>query len=185
MDNTVVTSDTHAFHANIIKYSKRPFANVFQMNLAMATHINEALPNGGHLIHCGDWSFGGIKCAETFRSMLADGIKVTLILGNHDKRHRNNYRFKRLFQKIYVIYETKWCLQDVVFCHYAMRVWDKCHYGTWHLYGHSHGYLRDDPASLSFDCGVDCHNFKPLTFEEARAIISRKTWKPVDHQRPK
>ena len=31
--------------------------------------------------------------------------------------------------------------QLVVLCHYAMRVWDRSHYGSWHLYGHSHGNL--------------------------------------------
>ena len=36
--------------------------------------------------------------------------------------------------------------QDIVLCHYAMRVWQKSHYGAWMLYGHSHGTLPDNPG---------------------------------------
>jgi calcineurin-like phosphoesterase family protein len=177
----VVTSDTHAFHANIIKYSNRPFKDVDEMNTVMAQNINEALPSGGTLIHCGDWAFGDIKCAELFRGMLRYNIYITLILGNHDIKRRKDSRFTNLFDRIYDLYETKLYGQNVVFCHYAMRVWNKSHYGAWHLYGHSHGSLADDPNALSFDCGVDCHNFKPLTFDEIKAIMARKRWTPVDH----
>jgi calcineurin-like phosphoesterase family protein len=49
------------------------------------------------------------------------------------------------------------------------------------IYGHSHSSLPDDPNALSFDVGVDCHDFKPLSFEQVKMIISRKTWKPTDH----
>jgi calcineurin-like phosphoesterase family protein len=182
---TVVTSDTHAFHANIIKYSNRPFANVDEMNRKMADNINAALPSGGRLIHCGDWAFGSIDRCREFRLMLNPGIEVTLILGNHDNRFVQDYFFRKLFYKIYTLYEEKWNYQKVTFCHYAMRVWNCSHHGAWHLYGHSHGSLPDDPHSLSFDCGVDCHNFSPLTFDKVRAIMSRKSWKPIDHHAPR
>lgn len=62
-----------------------------------------------------------------------------------------------------------------------MRVWNKSHYGAWMLYGHSHGSLIDDPNSLSFDVGVDCHNYKPFSFEEVKEIMSHKIWKAIDH----
>jgi len=71
--------------------------------------------------------------------------------------------------------------QQIILCHYAMRVWDKSHWGIWHLYGHSHGSLPDDPRSLSYDVGVDKNNFTPLLFEEVKEIMSKKTFKPVDH----
>jgi calcineurin-like phosphoesterase family protein len=62
-----------------------------------------------------------------------------------------------------------------------MRVWNKSHHGAWHLYGHSHGTLPDDPNALSFDCGVDCHNYTPISFEQVEAIMAKKTFKPIDH----
>jgi calcineurin-like phosphoesterase family protein len=44
------------------------------------------------------------------------------------------------------------------------------------LYGHSHGDLADDETSLSFDIGVDCHDFYPLSYEEVKAIMAKKKW---------
>ncbi len=39
--------------------------------------------------------------------------------------------------------------------HYAQRVWEHSHHGSWHVYGHSHGSLPDDIKSKSIDVGVD------------------------------
>ncbi len=71
--------------------------------------------------------------------------------------------------------------QDIVMLHYSMRVWNKSHHGSWHLYGHSHGTLPDDPNSLSIDVGVDCHNYQPISYDEIKSIMSKKEFKPVDH----
>jgi calcineurin-like phosphoesterase family protein len=71
--------------------------------------------------------------------------------------------------------------QDITLCHYALRVFNKSHHGSWHLYGHSHGTLPDDPNSLSFDVGVDCHNYFPISLDQVKKIMSKKTWKPIDH----
>ncbi len=60
--------------------------------------------------------------------------------------------------------------------HYAMRVWNASHHGSWHLYGHSHGTLPDDITSLSFDIGVDSQHYKPLSYDEVKAIMSQKEW---------
>jgi calcineurin-like phosphoesterase family protein len=176
-----VTSDTHAFHYNIIKYSNRPFDNVTEMNAVMAMNINKLLVPGDTLYHLGDWAFGNLQCSIDFRSMINPGIKIILIIGNHDERHARYPQWVKLFNKVYDLYETKLNGKRTTLCHYAMRVWNKSHHGAWHLYGHSHGSLADDQHSLSFDVGVDCHNFMPLTFEQIAVIMDKKLWKPVDH----
>jgi calcineurin-like phosphoesterase family protein len=175
------TSDTHYGHANIIKYCNRPFANVDEMNTALATNINKVLPQGGILYHLGDWSMGGKTTPFAFRTMLNNNIKVYLIEGNHDESNIKNKEFLKLFEGVYPFLEKKINGQRITLCHYALRVWNKSHHGSWHLYGHSHGTLPDDPNSRSFDVGVDCHNFRPLTFEEVRDIILRKNYIPIDH----
>ena len=68
--------------------------------------------------------------------------------------------------------------QKIILFHYAMKVWRSSFRGTWHLYGHSHGHLFDDPTSRSFDVGVDCHNYAPLSYEEVKSIILKKDWTP-------
>jgi calcineurin-like phosphoesterase family protein len=66
----------------------------------------------------------------------------------------------------------------IVLFHYALREWNASHWGSYHLYGHSHGTLPDIDTSLSFDIGVDCHNFYPLSYEEVKAIMKKKNWQP-------
>ena len=53
--------------------------------------------------------------------------------------------------------------QLVVLCHYSMRVWDRSHYGSWHLYGHSHGNLP--PLKNSLDVSVDCWGYRPVSID--------------------
>lgn len=67
--------------------------------------------------------------------------------------------------------------------HYAHRVWRGSHRGVWHLYGHSHGSLADDPHALSMDVGVDVrgYGYWPLSFDEIREAMAQKDWRPVDH----
>ena len=65
-----------------------------------------------------------------------------------------------------------------------MKVWDHSHYGAWQLYGHSHGTLLDDSDSLSMDCGADCNNYYPFSYEDVKAHMAKKTFKPVDHHNP-
>jgi len=66
----------------------------------------------------------------------------------------------------------------IVLFHYSLREWNASHWGTYHLYGHSHGTLEDLSNSLSFDIGVDCHNFYPLSYKEVKSIMRKKDWKP-------
>jgi len=174
------TSDTHAFHENIIKYSNRPFSSVDEMNICMANNINAKVQKNHTLYHLGDWAFGGLANTIKFREMI-NCSNVVLIIGNHDKHHLKHESFRKLFSRIYDLYEVRSEGKTIVLFHYAMRVWDKSHHGRYHLYGHSHGSLYDDPNSLSFDVGVDCHNFQPLNVADVTAIMSKKTFKPIDH----
>ena len=64
-----------------------------------------------------------------------------------------------------------------------MKVWNTSHYGTWHLYGHSHDNLVDDPHAYSMDVGVDANNYKPLNIEDIGRHMENKVFKPVDHHR--
>ena len=55
-----------------------------------------------------------------------------------------------------------------------MRVWPHHARGAWHLYGHSHGNLPDDPLALSMDVGVDSHDFRPWHFDEIQVVMKAK-----------
>lgn len=178
------TSDSHASHRNIIKYSNRPFKSVDEMNTQLAKNWNELVNPGDLIFHLGDFCYGDLSQWENFRNQLNGDI--ILIKGNHDALQ--NGQIKHLFQGIHNFLEigvkdedapNGW--QHITLCHYALRVWNRSHYGSYSLFGHSHGTLPDDPNSLSFDVGVDCHDYKPISYNRVKEIMATKTFKPIDH----
>jgi calcineurin-like phosphoesterase family protein len=182
-ENPWFTSDHHWGHANIIRFCNRPFANVEDMNEALIENWNRVVGKNDVVYHLGDLFWMPTAEAKAVREQLNGRIR--LIKGNHDKTADN---MKEAFDWIKDYYELKVEDEDapegkrrIVLCHYAFRVWNKSHHGSWHLYGHSHGSLPDDPNSLSFDAGVDCHNFAPISYERVKEIMAVKRFVPIDH----
>jgi len=183
MEQIFFTSDHHFGHANIIRYSQRPFADVEEMNESLITNWNAVVGENDVVYHLGDIFMTPLPVAKAIRRQLNGRIR--LIRGNHDKVAES---MTDAFEWIKDIYEVKIPDPDavegrrrIVLCHYAMRVWNKAHHGAWHLYGHSHGSLPDDPESLSFDVGVDCHFYMPISFQRVKRIMEDKRFVPIDH----
>ena len=56
--------------------------------------------------------------------------------------------------------------QTIVLSHYPMAEWDRKHYGSWHLHGHSHCKHIAKPGELKIDVGVDCNNYTPVSLHQ-------------------
>ncbi|MEA2041648.1 MAG: metallophosphoesterase family protein [Bacteroidota bacterium] len=180
MNKIYFTSDHHFGHKNIIKYSERPFKDINEMDEILIRKWNEKVNPEDEVYHLGDV---GLSSSGKLRKILERlNGKIYLISGNHeDSAHACHTRFewiKDYYELVIKDDEFEKGEQLVVLFHYAIRNWNASHWGTYHLYGHSHGKLTDDPNSLSFDIGVDCHNFYPLSYEEVKAIMKTKSWKP-------
>lgn len=177
MNKYYFTSDTHFGHANIIKYCNRPFTSVWEMNKKMIEYWNAKVPVDGIVWHDGDFALGNLQDAIDVRNALHGEINI--IWGNHDQ---NAKKMDKMWATTQYYKELKVPgYPMIVLSHYAMRVWNKAHHGSWQLYGHSHGTLPDNPNARSFDIGVDCHNYSPLHIDEVAAIMANKTFVPVDH----
>jgi calcineurin-like phosphoesterase family protein len=111
-----------------------------------------------------------IKCKQIF-----------YVWGNHDKYLRKKKEFEDCFVKCADLLNVTYEEQCIVLSHYSFRVWDKRHYGSWNLYGHSHGSLPDDPDSKGLDVGVDCWDWKPVSFTQIKERMALKNNKPLDH----
>ena len=179
--DTWFTADSHFSHTNIIKYSNRPYNSIEQMDNDIIDRWNKKLKPGDRLFILGDFC-GQRRRPEILKSYLErihlnkDGI--FLIKGNHDDKQHSPKAFKH----VYDIYEYKHTnKQIIVLFHYAMKVWNRCHYGSWSLFGHSHGNLLDDPNLRSIDVGVDPNGFELLSFDDVAQKMLLKTFKPVDH----
>jgi calcineurin-like phosphoesterase family protein len=178
------TSDTHYSHRNIIKYCNRPFADSDEMNEAMIRNWNSVVGHSDIVYHVGDVAFEKDERKLDNLLIRLNGEKH-LIMGNHDKNFNKWQRHFRSRSQIGVVHvppeANNGVGQRIVMCHYAMRVWDQSHHGTWQLYGHSHGTMPDDPNLLATDVGVDSWDFTPVSMEQLNTVMSQKTWKPMDH----
>lgn len=180
------TSDLHLGHTNVIKYCNRPFKHADEMDEAIIDRWNATVTDKDTVYVIGDVAFyKDQKQTENFLRRVKNA-EIHLILGNHDKHMKGWVKEKftscQPYKEIYVpdpdAYNGE---QFLILMHYAMRVWNKSHRGSWQLYGHSHGSLPDDPHSRSLDVGVDCWNFTPVSYDQIKARMKLKTPRSVDH----
>lgn len=159
------TSDTHFNHNNIINYCNRPFKNVKDMNSTIIKNWNNVIKDKDLVYHLGDFGFGDII---SIRKQLNGNI--ILIKGGHDKLL--NEEEKKLFDKIFSLYNFSYKKHIIILCHYCMKVWEKSHYNSFHLFGHSHGGLKAE--GKSYDVGVDTNNFTPICIDNLMDIMNKK-----------
>lgn len=149
------------------------------MDATLIQNWNAVVGPEDHVYHLGDFSFGP---PENYLRRLNG--RIFFVMGNHDRGMKHTRQERQWNHKVTWLpdlAEVEVEGQKIVLCHYAMRVWNKSHHGTWHLYGHSHGSLPDDPNARSIDVGVDVHDYRPLTFDEVAIYMAKKNWKPIDH----
>ena len=156
------TSDTHFGHTNIIRYARGQFPHVDVMDTALINNWNSLVGDEDEVFHLGDFCWPKKPDPYLFRLK----GKLHLIVGNHDHRHvRTHPRWLSVtpFLELSVGH-------GLTLCHYALEVWNKSHWGSFHLHGHSHGSL---PArGRRMDVGVDPLSFFPV--EEAAVVEKLK-----------
>jgi calcineurin-like phosphoesterase family protein len=170
MADTWFTADFHLGHANIIRYCSRPFPTVEDMDQAILERLNASVKPNDILYFLGHFCMGRQAPVLAYRRRIRCK-KIFAVPGNHDKEAR---KLKEEFSWLDNLAEVSIHGQPIVLCHYALRVWNRSNYGSWHLYGHSHGRLPEGPKSLSMDVGVDTHDFRPWHYDEIAHMMMRK-----------
>lgn len=174
------SSDFHLGHANIIRFDKRPYANVRDMDDDIIKTCMRQLKPGDSFYYLGDWSLTDQKQAEGYMATLkSSGANLLFIKGNHDKKETIKL-YEKYGQYLGEQRKIKVGEQEIVLNHYCMLVWDKSHHGAWHLYGHSHHSLPVWMDSKKLDVGWNGY-YKLLNFEEIRIMMDEKTFRSVDH----
>lgn len=163
MRNIFFTADTHFNHANIIHSCRRPFSNVTEMNAALIEKWNAKVGKAGLVYHLGDFAWG--DWGPILGRLNGD---IILIGGGHDKKSQKKFACHFLYSAdlMDIVIEGNF----IVLCHYCLRVWNKSHFDSWHLFGHSHNRL---PAlGKSLDVGLDGHNYEPWSWEEVKVYMA-------------
>jgi calcineurin-like phosphoesterase family protein len=169
------TSDTHFDDKYAIQYFNRPFKSMGEMNVVMVEKWNSVITENDTVYHLGDFTLGDIRHFTEWVSQLNGNIKI--LPGSHDHLWLKDFVASGKVQVIAPLVSVEFPEimagkhpQVVVMCHYSMQVWDRSNYGSWHLFGHSHGKLKG--IGLSFDVGVDCTEFTPLPLEAIAAKMA-------------
>lgn len=163
-----VTSDLHLFHANIIKYSNRPFSSVGEMNEALIKNHNDIVTSIDTTYYLGDISFGDPEATVRLLNRM-NGRKV-LVKGNHDSDNMIHTLKKEgaiTIVRDYLEYYHKPSRSFIMMMHYPIKEWRNASHGSIHLHGHCHGGLDVENKELRrMDIGVDSHYYKPILIDD-------------------
>jgi calcineurin-like phosphoesterase family protein len=206
MSDIYFSSDLHFGHANVIKHSHRTFDSIEEMNEILIQNWNNTVKPQDEVYFLGDFAWKS-TLAKLIRPRL-NGRQIFFLQGNHDAAAETIKKSFAWWDQVKMI---KIGDQEIWLSHYAHKCWNKMHYGTWHLYGHSHGTLPDDPNSKSMDVGVDAvalrtalyypdlssdylgvklyivtkqEDYRPISYDEVKVILDKKVFKSVDHHVP-
>lgn len=194
------TSDSHFGHSKMA--AQRGFGeDTDAMDEALIKAWNSVVHFGDTVYHLGDLSFR--SAVETAEILCRLRGTIHLVPGNHDKalvRQINKLQaglpvgklivHERLHTlKVEYLYEyPEGVSQSVAYfelCHYPMLTWDRAHFGTFNLHGHSHGHCRyPQPDTTMLDVGVDSVGFEPIALPAVLERMKGKTFAACDLHDP-
>lgn len=187
--NVFFTSDLHFCHANVIKYDNRPFNSVEEMNERLILNWNSVVGEKDIVFYLGDLSFDR-GSGETERIINELNGTIHFILGNHDneKDIKKLNRFESVSDYVNLSIndlDNPRKKQGIMMMHYPILSWDKAHHGDWHLHGHCHQSLvTQTPEYYNrkvLDMGCNGWDYRPVSYNEIKEIMSTKTINSVDH----
>lgn len=179
------SADWHLGHKNIIKYANRPFQSVDEMNEELVRRWNERVSPTDTAYMLGDFAFLPAEKAHRFLTRLHGSI--FLVPGNHDSREIVALRDDpaqglKGWSDASPLHEIIDGKDKVVLCHFCMRVWNRAHHGALHLFGHSHGNMKEGESSQCLDVGVDCWDYRPVSLREIKAkMATLREYRSGDH----
>ncbi len=154
---TFFTADTHFCHKNIIAFCKRPFASVEEMNEAMIVNWNSVVGDDDDVWVLGDFAFGNHDDDEVIHLPWAETplpyTEIKLEIGG--------------------------VARTVVLSHYPMRSWNHMYRGSFHLFGHEHGRIRNYDHAC--DVGADCWDYRPVSFDTVLLRMQTAEKNPDPH----
>lgn len=171
-------SDPHFGHANIIKYSNRPFKDTKEMSEGLVERYNEVVSPDDVVLWLGDVFFGPVDAIAPFVTRM-NGRKL-LIKGNHDKSDRTMVPlgFELIMRECTTVIAGRICRIN----HYpyagtpeaAPRFLDrrpKRKKGEILLHGHTHSDRRVFENQIHV--GVDAWNYRPVLYGEVEALVQK------------
>jgi len=167
--NTFISSDLHLGHKNIIKFCKRPFNNVQEMNKTIVNNWNNTISKNDKVFYLGDlcFSFLGLSNDIDFWLDRLNG-DIKFIKGNHD---RINHKYS--YSNVHGTYK------DISFflTHNPKDVPNN--WNDWIIHGHHHNnHMNNYPFfnrnRKRINVSVELTNYKPVDIKTIYAMIKNE-----------
>lgn len=162
------TSDTHFSQERIRELSRRPFPNLYEMDLEMISNWNKAVTMNDTVYHAGD--FGDI---ETMRDILSclNYKTLVLVLGNYDRKIVSEIENELSMLGRDVVISTVESFEEDGKTYYVVHEPDEGSSVPEYpdnivLYGHIHG--RSFAKRNGFDLATDYHRYTPISMEQVK-----------------
>jgi len=157
-----LTSDTHFFHANIIKYCNRPFKDAIEMNEELVKRWNSVVKPNDIVHHLGDFCFG--KKENVLEILPKLNGKIDIVLGNHD-HHKIDFYYKAGFHRVY---DKPIVLRNFFILSHAPLEWISNDGPYANFFGHVHdSSVYKTVTSRSLCACVERWNYTPIKWEDA------------------
>lgn len=153
------TADQHFGHKNIIRYSKRPFENVLEMESGLIENWNNVVSDLDKVYFLGDFALLSNAKVRDILSKL-NGYKI-MIMGNHDRRRTKTKWHRMGFD---IVYDTPVLLDGrYLLSHHPMHGLP-----FFNIYAHVHSYGKNEPGTGRYCVSVELNEYKPVSFEHIK-----------------
>ena len=199
------TSDSHFGHRNIIKYTGRPFESLRQHDAELTENWNAVVKPSDVVYHLGDFTLQDDKFAEQAFAKLNGKIYVLGNAEHHDHKWlpatTESFALFGPYHDILtkqgepiVVLPPLITLKPnplsinrdgtqgfygppIVLCHFPIEVWDRAHYGAWHLHGHTHQATNEVvEGTLRLNVGVDAWGLTPVSLGQVIDAMMDRGW---------
>jgi calcineurin-like phosphoesterase family protein len=196
MSNIWFTSDTHFGHSAILLHQSErlnAFECIEEMDAQLIDRINAVVKPSDELWHLGDFCWKASKAGH-YRARL-NVRKMFVCQGNHDANSLRNH-VSGMRDMMCHKFTIRGKTFKIHMCHYPLLSWRALHYGSIHLYGHSHGIYEDClnemfPGRRAMDVGVDAMfqltgTWRPISLGEVidRLVKDEKPYLEKDERLP-
>ncbi|MFH1055166.1 MAG: 2'-5' RNA ligase family protein [Candidatus Altiarchaeota archaeon] len=160
-DKLYLISDLHLDHTNIIKYCKRPFKDVNEMNDTLVENWNKTVKPNDNVIFLGDLSYGRESRGAEYWLPRLNG-KIRFIEGNHEDVHGVSVKTYPPAHNVFLRYGE----QEFLLTHDpAIKPlgWE-----GWTIHGHKHNndlknfpFINKDEKTINVS--VETIEYKPIS----------------------
>ena len=135
-------ADLHLGHENVIRFDKRPFNNIQEMEKVIVSNWNNRVHQDDTVYVLGDFAWA--KENEWLPILAKFKGQINLIRGNHDPKQFSNST-RRLLHDIKDYKEIHDSGRQVILCHYPIPFYKHSNKDKYYmLYGHVHNTREND-----------------------------------------